>query len=66
VDLPHDAILYGNARIRGAEISPWQEGDEVWHGLRAMFPNGIASQSKEQDFYFGDDFLLRRHDYLLY
>src|SRR5215831_5043793 len=46
-----------------AEISPWQEGDEVWHGLRTKFPNGVASHSKEQDFYFGDDFLLRRHDY---
>jgi hypothetical protein len=47
------------------EISPWQEGDEVWHGLHVKFPNGIASHSKEQDFYFGDDFLLRRHDYHL-
>ncbi len=46
-----------------AEISPWQEGAELWRGLRARFPNGIASHSKEQDFYFGDDFLLRRHDY---
>jgi hypothetical protein len=46
-----------------AEISPWQEGGELWRGLRARFPNGIASHSKEQDFYFGDDFLLRRHDY---
>jgi hypothetical protein len=26
------------------------------------FPDEIASHSKEQDFYFGDDFLLRRHD----
>jgi len=40
------------------EISPWQEGDEVWHGLRTKFPNGVASHSN-----FGDDFLLRRHDY---
>jgi len=46
-----------------SEIAPWQEGDEVWRGLRARFPEGIASHSKEQDFYFGDDFLLRRHDY---
>ncbi|GHO81531.1 hypothetical protein KSD_93020 [Ktedonobacter sp. SOSP1-85] len=46
-----------------AEISPWQEGGELWRGLRARFPDAIASHSKEQDFYFGDDFLLRRHDY---
>ena len=45
------------------EISPWQEGGELWRGLRARFPDNIASHSKEQDFYFGDDFLLRRHDY---
>ena len=45
------------------EIAPWQEGAERWRGLRARFPNAIASHSKEQDFYFGADFLLRRHDY---
>jgi hypothetical protein len=48
-----------------AEISPWQEGGELWRGLRARFPDAIASHSQEQDFYFGDDFLLRRHDYHL-
>ena len=26
-------------------------------------PPNIASHSREQDFYFGPDFLLRRHDY---
>jgi hypothetical protein len=46
-----------------AEISPWREGDEIWRGLRARFPDHIASHSTEQDFYFGDDLLLRRHDY---
>jgi hypothetical protein len=45
-----------------SEIEPWQEGDERWRGLRARFPDAIASHSKEQDFYFGEDFLLRRHD----
>jgi hypothetical protein len=47
------------------EIAPWQEGAERWRGLRARFPDLIASHSGEQDFYFGDDFLLRRHDYQL-
>ena len=45
------------------EIAPLQEGTERWRGLRARFPDAIASHSTEQDFYFGDDFLLRRHDY---
>ena len=47
------------------EIPPWREGPEKWRGLRAHFPNGLASHSKEQDFYFGEDFVLRRHDYNL-
>jgi hypothetical protein len=46
-----------------AEIDPWQESEERWRGLRVRFPDTIASHSKEQDFYFGEDFLLRRHDY---
>src|SRR5580704_2744715 len=45
------------------EIDPWCEGDEVWRGLRVTYPSNIASHSREQDFYFGPDFLLRRHDY---
>lgn len=45
------------------EIEPWREGAEAWRGLRATFPPEIASHSTEQDFYFGPDMLIRRHDY---
>jgi hypothetical protein len=45
------------------EIESWREGTEIWRGLRATFPAGIASHSREQDFYFGPDMLIRRHDY---
>jgi hypothetical protein len=45
------------------EIEPWREDDELWRGLRATYPRNIASHSRQQDFYFGPDFLLRRHDY---
>jgi hypothetical protein len=45
------------------EIAPWQEGSESWRGVHVRFPHEIASHSTEQDFYFGEDFLLRRHDY---
>jgi len=45
------------------EIDPWREGKETWRGLRATFPPEIASHSTEQDFYFGPDMLIRRHDY---
>ncbi|MGW3247338.1 hypothetical protein [Streptomyces sp. NPDC001070] len=44
-------------------IEPLREGGEVWRGLRASFPPHIASHSTHQDFYFGPDGLLRRHDY---
>jgi hypothetical protein len=44
------------------EIAPWHEGRERGRGLRARFPDVIASHSPAQDFYFGDDGLLRRHD----
>ncbi|MEU1618337.1 hypothetical protein ABZ479_13700 [Streptomyces sp. NPDC005722] len=44
-------------------IEPWREGDELWRGLRAAFPPWIAGHSTHQDFYFGPDHLLRRHDY---
>jgi len=45
------------------EIEPLQEGAELWRHLRVHFPDSIATHSTIQDFYFGDDFLLRRHDY---
>ena len=46
-----------------SDIPALTEGGEVWRGLRATFPARIATHSREQDFYFGPDGLLRRHDY---
>ena len=45
------------------EIAPWHEGGESWRVLRATFPSEIASHCRQQEFYFGPNFLLRRHDY---
>jgi hypothetical protein len=45
------------------EIAAVEAEDETWRGLRAVFPDRIATHSKAQDFYFGPDGLLRRHDY---
>jgi hypothetical protein len=45
------------------EIEPWQEDGETWRRLKAIFPDSIASHTKEQVSYFGPDGLLRRHDY---
>lgn len=45
------------------EIAPVHDKGETWRGLQAHFPAEIASHSTVQEFYFGPDFLLRRHDY---
>jgi hypothetical protein len=78
-DIMHVAYFNGYARwtylttpffmampgFRVTEIEPWKEGSELWPGLRVRFPPSIASHSAEQEFYFGPDHLLRRHDYRL-
>jgi hypothetical protein len=45
------------------EIAPVAEDGQTWRGLQAQFPPQIATHSSVQEFYFGDDNLLRRHDY---
>ena len=52
--------------LEGVEVSelvPWNEGGEQWRVLRAEFPPDLATIARVQDFFFGGDFLLRRHDY---
>jgi hypothetical protein len=43
-------------------ISSCKNG-EVWRRLKVTFPNSIVSHSREQISCFGEDGLLRRHDY---
>src|SRR5258705_3834109 len=45
------------------EIAPVEESGETWVGVQAQFPPEIESHSTLQEFYFGEDYLLRRHDY---
>lgn len=45
------------------EIDPLHEGGETWKGLSVKFPSHIATHSAVQNFYFGEDNLIRRHDY---
>jgi hypothetical protein len=45
------------------ETEPWREGEETWRVLRAYFPAAIETHSLVQDFFFGEDLMLRRHDY---
>jgi hypothetical protein len=49
--------------VHATEEEPWTEGRETWRVLRARFPGSIATHGAIQEFFFGDDFLLRRHDY---
>jgi len=45
------------------DIAAMEVDGETWRGLRATYPDRIATHSRAQDFYFGPDGLLRRHDY---
>jgi len=49
--------------VRVEETEPWREGTETWRVLRAYFPGSIETHSLVQDFFFGEDLMLRRHDY---
>jgi len=49
--------------VRIEEKEPWQEDKETWRVLRAYFPGSIDTHSQIQDFFFGEDLMLRRHDY---
>jgi hypothetical protein len=35
----------------------------MWRVLRAYFPASIETHSLVQEFFFGEDLMLRRHDY---
>jgi hypothetical protein len=56
-------FILGMEGVRVEEIEPWQEDGEVWRVLRGYFPGSIETHSLVQDFFFGEDLRLRRHDY---
>jgi hypothetical protein len=49
--------------VEVVENEPWQEKGEEWRVLRAWLPGTMVTHSRYQDFYFGPDRMLRRHDY---
>ena len=49
--------------VQVKETEAWREGTETWRVLRAHFPGSIETHSLIQDFFFGEDLMLRRHDY---
>lgn len=56
-------FLLASDGVRVEETESWRESAETWRVLRAYFPGSIETHNLVQDFYFGEDFLLRRHDY---
>lgn len=56
-------FLLASDGVEVEEVEPWMEGPETWRVLRATFPETVETHSRVQHFYFGDDLLLRRHDY---
>jgi hypothetical protein len=58
-------FLYTYSGFVTEELLPWQEDGEVWRPLRAIFPDNTASHTREQVSYFGNDGLLRRHEYVV-
>jgi hypothetical protein len=56
-------FLYTYPNFETEEIEPWEENGETWRRLKVIFPDDIASHTREQVSYFGPDGLLRRHDY---
>ena len=49
--------------VRLEETEAWREGAETWRVLRAYFPGWMETHCMVQDFFFGEDMMLRRHDY---
>lgn len=56
-------FLLAGPGVTVSGIGAWREDDETWRGLRATFPEDVATHSREQDFYFDDALRLRRYDY---
>lgn len=56
-------FLLGLDGVSVRRIAAVEDNGETWVGLQAQFPPEIATHSSLQEFYFGDDHLLRRHDY---
>jgi len=56
-------FLLARPGVMVEETEPWIEGGEVWRVLRVWFPSDLETHSQVQDFFFGPELELRRHDY---
>ncbi|MBQ0895399.1 hypothetical protein KBX37_20225 [Micromonospora sp. U56] len=46
------------------ELAPHHEDGEVWRALRVVFPDEVATHSREQTYYVDAEGHIRRHDYV--
>ena len=51
------------AGYESSEIAAIEHEGETLRGVSVRFPESVHTHSREQRFYFGEDGLLRRHDY---
>jgi hypothetical protein len=50
--------------VEAIEGEPWIQNGKTWRRLEASFPPAIDTHSPRQSFYFDEQGLLRRHDYV--
>jgi hypothetical protein len=57
-------LLFTFPGVETEEIAPWREAGQRWRRLRVSFPPSLATHNPEQVFYFDEDGLQRRMDYV--
>ena len=56
-------FLFTHEGFKTEEIAPLKLETETWRRLKVTFPDNVTSHTREQIFCFGQNGLLRRHDY---
>jgi hypothetical protein len=56
-------FIFAFPEFNTVELGPWEEAGEQWRRLGVEWPSHLATHSTGQTLYFGDDGLIRRHDY---
>src|SRR5207253_654878 len=57
-------FLFARAGFVARELEPHVECRETWRVLEVTYPDDVPAHTKVQQLYFGDDFMLRRLDYV--
>jgi len=57
-------FLFARTGFAARELEAHVEGRETWRILEVTYPDDVPAHTKVQKLYFGDDFMLRRLDYV--